>query len=379
MLRHFKTETGEPSFVSFTAWITLLGVATGVMALIIVMSVMNGFESELQRNMIEAESHIILYRKQGGISGWEDLKRQIERADPSIRKVSPIIYQEALFLSQGRVEGGVIEGRTPEENQLWRGSSCSIGKELALKLGVKKGDRLKVLVPDPKGKKNKILTLQVSDIFESGLYEYSSRYVYADLSYLQKHLGWNGRVTAFKVSVSDPLQAGEISRKIRSEISFPFFIKTWMTFNKNIFLAIEIEKVVMFIILSGIILVAIFNVVSSLVMIVIEKTKEISILKAMGMANRGIANIFLWQGALMSVAGTALGVILAFLGCYTLARFRFIELSPDIYFLSYLPVEVRSIEVLVISLGMIVVSLLASFSPARRASLLYPVEGIRYE
>lgn len=374
MLRHFKTESGEPSFVSFTAWITFLGVALGVMALIIVISVMNGFESELQRNMIEAESHIILYRKQGGIRGWEELKRQIEKADPSIQKVSPIIYQEALFLFQGRVEGGVLEG-----NQLLKGSSCSIGKELALKLGVKKGEWLKVLVPDPKGKNNKILTLEVADVFESGLYEYSSRYVYADLSYLQKHLGWGGRVSAFKVSVSDPLEAGEISRKIRSRISFPFFIKTWMTFNKNIFLAIAIEKAVMFVILSGIILVAIFNVVSSLVMIVIEKTKEISILKAMGMANRGIANIFLWQGALMSVAGTVLGVILAFLGCYALARFRFIELSPDIYFLSYLPVQVRPMEVLVISLGMIFVSLLASFSPARRASLLYPVEGIRYE
>lgn len=378
MLRHFKTESGEPSFVSFTAWMTLLGVATGVMALIVVISVMNGFESELQRNMIEAESHIILYRKQGGIRGWEDLKRQIEKADPSIRKVSPIIYQEALFLFKGRVEGGVVEGHTPQGRPP-KGSSCSIGKELALKLGVKKGEWLKVLVPDPKGKNNKILTLQIADVFESGLYEYSSRYVYADLSYLQKHLGWGDRVSAFKVSVSDPLEAGEISRKIRSRISFPFFIKTWMTFNKNIFLAIAIEKAVMFVILSGIILVAIFNVVSSLVMIVIEKTKEISILKAMGMANRRIANIFLWQGALMSVAGTALGVVLAFLGCYALARFRFIELSPDIYFLSYLPVEVRSMEVLVISLGMILVSLLASFSPARRASLLYPVEGIRYE
>ncbi len=384
MLRHFKTETAEPSFVSFTAWMTLLGVATGVMALIIVMSVMNGFESELQRNMIEAESHIILYRKQGGIRGWEKLKRQIEKADPSIEKVSPIIYQEALFLFQGRVEGGVVEGRLSDKVILSsakqsEGSSCSIGKELALKLGVKKGDRLKVLVPDLKGKSNKVMTLQISDIFESGLYEYSSRYVYADLSYLQKQLGWGDRVSAFKVSVSDPLEAGEISRKIRSRISFPFFIKTWMTFNKNIFLAIEIEKAVMFVILSGIILVAIFNVVSSLVMIVIEKTKEIAILKAMGMANRGIANIFLWQGALMSVAGTALGVVLAFLGCYALARFRFIELSPDIYFLSYLPVEVRAMEVLVISVGMIFVSLFAAYSPARRASLLYPVEGIRYE
>lgn len=380
MLRYFRTETGEPSFVSFTAWITLLGVAIGVMSLIIVMSVMNGFESELRRNMIEAESHIILYRKQGGIGKWQRMKSQIEAVDPSIQKVSPILYQEALFLSPtaptrlARLEGGVIEG-----NSFHQGRSCSIGKELALKLGVKKGESLRVLIPDPKGGRHTIFPLQITDIFESGLYEYSSRYVYASLSYLQKELGWGDRVTAFKIGIDDPFRATEISRKIRDAVSFPFFVRTWMTFNKNIFLAIEIEKVVMFIILSGIILVAIFNVVSSLVMIVIEKTKEISILRAMGMTSQGISKIFLWQGALMSVAGTILGVCFAFLGCYLLSRFRFVELSPEIYFLSYLPVQIRPLEVVVIAMGMILVSLLASFAPARRAARLFPVEGIRYE
>jgi len=374
MLRHFKTETGEPSFVSFTAWLTLIGVAVGVMALIIVMSVMNGFESELRRNMIEAESHIILYRKQGGIGKWQKLKQQIEAVDPAIKKVSSILYQEALFLSKGKLKGGVVEG-----SSFYQGMSCSIGKELAKKLGVQKGDKIKVLIPDPKGKEHKVLPLRVTDIFEAGLYEYSSRYVYASLSYLQKQLGWGDRVTAFKIGIEDPFQATKISRKIREAVSFPFFVRTWMTFNKNIFLAIQIEKIVMFIILSSIILVAIFNVISSLVMIVVEKTKEISILKAMGMAGQRIAAIFLWQGGLMSVAGTILGVLLAFLGCYLLSRFRFIELSPEIYFLSYLPVQIRPLEVVVISLGMVLVSLLASFAPARRAARLYPVEGIRYE
>ena len=386
-LRSFQSAR-ESSFISFTAWLTLLGISVGVMSLMVVMSVMNGFEKELRRNIIDSESHILLYRKQKGIKNWRHLKSQIAASEQSIQGVLPLTYNEVLFIHNGRVQGGVLEGVEPEtagmlgplKDKQPSGANVYVGTELALKLNIRAGDSLQVLIPDAaEGASQKIVEVKVAGTFESGLYEYSSRYVYADLAFVQKHLGWRDRVSAFKVRIGEPERAVEVSRIIREKISFPFFVKTWMHINQNIFLAIKIEKVIMAIILACIIGVALFNVVSSLIMIVAQKTKEISILKILGMRRVAIQNIFLWQGGMIGMAGTVIGLGLAFGLCALLSKFRFIGLSPDIYYLSFLPVEIRFTEAGGVLATMIVVSLAASFFPARKAALLYPIEGIRYE
>jgi len=378
----------ETSFISFTAWITLLGIAVGVMSLVVVMSVMNGFEEELQRNIIDTESHILLYRKRKGIDNWQKIKKDIKKVHPSIQGVLPITYNEVLFIHKGKVQGGILEGvdaksshvLAPLADKQVQGSECFIGEELALRLNLKKGDTVRVMLPSPDVQRTpKLIELRVAGVFESGLYEYSSRYVYADLSYVQKHLGWKDRVSAFKVRISEPEKAIEIARKIRSDIEFPFFVRTWIHMNQNLFMAIKMEKVIMAIILAAIVGVALFNVVSSLIMIVIQKKKEISILKALGMTNGRIQKIFLFQGLFMGIIGTAIGLISAFVICAILSHFKFIHLSPDIYYLSYLPVKVRPIEVMVICVVMMIVSFFAAFLPARRAARLFPTEGIRYE
>lgn len=372
----------------FTAWLTLLGVSLGVMSLVMVLSVMNGFEKELQKNMIRSESHILLYRREKGIEGWRELQKKIKKADPAILEVLPITYNEVLFIHQGRVQGGVLEGVDPETSSVVESlgtkdlskEGAYVGQELARKLQVKEGGRIKILLSS--GQESlppRIVFLKVLGIFDAGLYEYSSRYAYVNLAFTQKNLGWSNKVSAFKVKVQKPQKAREIARAIRRQVNFPFFIRTWMDMNRNIFIALKIEKVVLAIILSAIIVIAIFNVVSSLIMIVIEKIKEISILKAMGMSRARVGRIFLWQGGFLGVMGSFLGIGLAWLGCEALSYSRLIKLSPDIYYLSYLPVEMKWQEVALVGIGIIGISLVASFYPAHRAARLFPVEGIRYE
>ena len=372
----------------FTAGFTLLGVSLGVMSLVMVLSVMNGFEKELQKNMVRSESHILLYRREKGIEKWRELQQKIKKADPAILEVLPITYNEVLFIHHGRVQGGVLEGVDPKTSFVVEvlGSKdlskegAYIGQELARKLQIKEGGRMKILLSSGQASvPPKIVFLNVLGVFDSGLYEYSSRYAYVNLAFTQKQLGWSNKVSAFKVKVQDPNRARDIARTIRHHVNFPFFIRTLSDMNRNIFIALKIEKVVLAIILSAMIMIAIFNVVSSLIMIVIEKIKEISILKAMGMSRVRVGNIFLWQGAFLGVMGSVLGIGLAWLGCSLLSHFRLIKLSPDIYYLSYLPVEMKWQEIALVGIGIIGISLGASFYPAHRASRLFPAEGIRYE
>ncbi|MBI3017083.1 MAG: ABC transporter permease [Deltaproteobacteria bacterium] len=372
----------------FTAGLTLLGVSLGVMSLVMVLSVMNGFEKELQKNMVRSESHILLYRREKGIEKWRELQKKIKKSDPAILEVLPITYNEVLFIHQGRVQGGVLEGVDPETSSVVESlgtkdlskEGAYVGQELARKLQVKEGGHIKILLSSgQESSPPRIVFLKVLGIFDAGLYEYSSRYAYVNLAFTQKNLGWSNRVSAFKVKVQDPQKAREIARAIRRQVNFPFFIRTWMDLNRNIFIALKIEKVVLALILSAIIVIAIFNVVSSLIMIVIEKIKEISILKAMGMSRARVGRIFLWQGAFLGVIGSSLGIGLAWLGCEALSYSRLIKLSPDIYYLSYLPVEMKWQEVALVGAGIIGISLAASFYPAHLASRLFPVEGIRYE
>ena len=372
----------------FTAGLTLLGVSLGVMSLVMVLSVMNGFEKELQKNMVRSESHILLYRREKGIEKWRELQKRIKKSDPAILEVLPITYNEVLFIHQGRVQGGVLEGVDPETSSVVESlgtkdlskEGAYIGEELASKLQVKEGGRIKILLSSgQESTPPRIVFLKVLGIFDAGLYEYSSRYAYVNLAFTQKNLGWSNQVSAFKVKVKDPQKAREIARTIRRQVNFPFFIRTWSDMNRNIFIALKIEKVVLALILSAIIMIAIFNVVSSLIMIVIEKIKEISILKAMGMNRARVSRIFLWQGAFLGVIGSLLGIGLAWLGCAALSYSHLIKLSPDIYYLSYLPVEMKWQEVVLVGSGIVVISLMASFYPAHLAARLFPVEGIRYE
>ena len=372
----------------FTAGLTLLGVSLGVMSLVMVLSVMNGFEKELQKNMVRSESHILLYRREKGIEKWRELQKKIKKSDPAILDVLPITYNEVLFIHQGRVQGGVLEGVDPATSSVIESlgtkdlskEGAYIGEELARKLQVKEGGRIKILLSSgQEATPPRIVFLKVLGIFDAGLYEYSSRYAYVNLAFTQKNLGWANRVSAFKVKIEEPQKAREIARAIRRQVNFPFFIRTWSDMNRNIFIALKIEKVVLAIILSAIIMIAIFNVVSSLIMIVIEKIKEISILKAMGMNRARVSRIFLWQGAFLGVIGSLLGIGLAWLGCAALSYSHLIKLSPDIYYLSYLPVEMKWQEVVLVGSGIVVISLMASFYPAHLAARLFPVEGIRYE
>ncbi|MBI4040392.1 MAG: ABC transporter permease [Deltaproteobacteria bacterium] len=376
------------SFIRFTIWMTLMGVALGVASLLIVMAVMNGFESELQRHVMFSESHIIFYRYQRGIPQWKSWQKKIQNVDSSIQAVLAVTYHEVLFVHDGRTRGGVLEGVETQDDRmatLLRGNhfskeGCIVGEELARELNLKKGDLLKVVLHFPGADQPpKIFSLIVDGTFSAGIYEYASRYVYAPLLVTQTHLGMKESVSAFKIKIRDPEEAKVMAHKIREQLSFPFYVRTWMDMNQNIFMAIKIEKIVMSVILAGLVMVALFNMMSSLFMIVIGKTKEIAIFKAMGMQRRQVMRIFLWQGGYIALLGTFAGVFIAFGMQMVLNYFHLIPLSGEVYYLSYLPAAWRWQEVMVISAVVIGACLGATVIPAKKASNLYPVDGLRYE
>ncbi len=368
-------------------WITLFGVSVGVMALIVVISAINGFERELEHHMIGHEAHVILYRKDQGIKDWQSLIKKIQNVDSDIQSVLPITYDEVLWISKkDKVSGSILEGVDPNsafviealKDKKFEPNGCYLGEELAKKLAVQSGEKIQALLFKSKGEP-KLVQFTVLGTFSSGLYEYSSRYVYARLEDTQQKLGWGKNVSAFKIQLKHPQNAKQLSRKIRAQVSFPFFIRTWFDVNRNIFIALKMEKIVIGIILCAIILVALFNVVSSLIMIVLEKTKEISILKSLGMTQRQISSIFVLQGMMVTFVGTSVGIILAWGLCKLLEVTRLIQLSPEIYYLSYLPVEMRWHEVGVIFIFLMGMSAVVSFYPASKAAEVTPAEGLRYE
>jgi len=219
---------------------------------------------------------------------------------------------------------------------------------------------------------------QVSDIFESGMYEYDGSLAFIHLEDAQKILRMGDSVTGIEVRVKDIYKAGDIAEKIVSELGFPYWARDWTQMNQNLFAALKLEKTVMFIILALIILVAAFNIASTLIMMVMEKTRDIAILKAMGATDKSIGKIFVIKGVVIGAIGTFIGVTLVFVLCKLLEKYKFIELPGDVYYITTLPVRMELLDIVLIATAAIVICFLATLYPARQASKLNPVEAIRY-
>jgi lipoprotein-releasing system permease protein len=258
-----------------------------------------------------------------------------------------------------------------------------LGRELAANLGVVRGDTVYVIAPRgmmaPVGHVPAMKRFHVAGYFESGMYEYDGTFAYIRLEDAQRALRMPGAVTGFEVRVANLYKAGAITQRIVSALGFPFWARDWMQMNKNLFTALKLEKTVMFVILSLIVLVAAFNIASTLIMTVMEKTRDIAILKAMGATDRSIRRIFVFKGIVIGAVGTLLGVVFGFGLCTFLKHYKIIELTGDIYyFTTTLPVRLNALDVSLIVAATMVICFLATLYPARQASKLNPVEAIRY-
>lgn len=399
-LRYLRTKKRHRG-ISVNTLISVGGVAVGVMALLVVLSVMSGFHEDLQKKILGVNAHIVILSFKGAIPEYPAVMDRLE-GEKDIVSSSPFVLGQVMVSSGKRAHGVFLRGITPEteihtteltrhmkegsiENLSKKGDmpGIIIGKELSSSLGVFQGDIINVLSPigkiGPLGMLPKIRQFRVAGIFEVGMFEYDSNLVLTHLSAAQDFFDMKDEVTGIQLKLDDIYTAASVREKLQDKFSFPLYARDWMQMNKNLFSALKLEKFAMFVILILIILVASFNIVSNLIMNVIEKKREIAILKAMGATDRGIMAIFMLQGFVIGLVGTIIGVVGGYLLSYILNTYQIIKLPADVYYLSHLPVRMNFSDFATVSLSALIISFLATIYPAWQAARLNPVEPLRYE
>ena len=399
-LRYLKSRKRHKG-VSVNALISIGGVAVGVMALLVVLSVMSGFHEDLQRKILGVSAHVVVLDYRGKISGYNDVLKKLE-GEEDVASAAPFVLGQVMVSYGKKAHGVFLRGIRPEMeakttdilNFIKDGNpkdlspkngipGIIIGRELASSLGVFTGDTINIVSPfgeiGPLGILPKVKPFRVVAIFEVGMFEYDSNLVLTDIRPAQEFLGMGEDITGIELRLKDIYKASSLRERLQKKLGFPLYARDWMQMHKNLFSALKLEKFAMFIILILIILVASFNIISTLIMNVIEKTREIAILKAMGATNRGIMTIFMLQGLLIGIIGTIIGVSCGYLLNNILDKYQIIKLPADVYYLSHLPVKMKFTDFLAVSCSAIIISFLATLYPARQAAKLNPVEPLRYE
>lgn len=384
--------------------LSMAGVTVGVMALIVVIAVMAGFEADLKHRILGVESHVVLMRHGSSFSDYREIFEQVINTG-GVEAATPFIYSQCMLRSTSGVSGAVLRGIDPDSagrvikileslalqnlKQMHQGENSTasepgiiLGKELARNLDVGTGDVVYIIssrgMISPIGHLPAMKRFKVAGLFESGMYEYDKSLAYIHLNEAQKILRMGDSVTGIEVRVNDIYDARNIAETIVAGLGFPYWAKDWMQMNHNLFSALKLEKTVMFIILALIVLVAAFNIASTLIMMVMGKTRDIAILKAMGAKDSSIRKIFIFKGVIIGFVGTTLGVCLGFMLCKLLEKYKFIELPGDVYYISTLPVRLEALDVFLIAAAAMVICFIATLYPAHQASRLNPVEAIRY-
>ncbi len=387
--------------LSVTTAISIGGVAVGVMALLVVLSVMTGFQQDIQKKILGANAHIIVRDYKGPMSDYRDVERGI-KGEEGVVSSAPFVLGQVMVSHEKRAHGIFLRGIDPASeakttdilSHIKDGGvkgladaegtpGIVLGSELAGSLGVIVGDDVNIISPvgeiGPMGMLPKVKRFRVVGIFEVGMFEYDSNLALTGMKAAQDFLGMKDEATGIQLKLRDIYQAPEIRKKLQEKLGFPYEVMDWMQMNKNLFSALKLEKFAMFVILVLIVLVASFNIISNLIMNVIEKSREIAILKAIGATNGGIMTVFMLQGLFIGLIGTGIGITGGFLTGYVLNKYELIKLPADVYYLSHLPVKMQLSDFLTVSISAILISFLATLYPAWQAAKLDPVEPLRYE
>ena len=402
-LRHLLARRKQV-FISLISMISIMGIALGVMALVVVIAVMSGFEKELKKKILGNTAHIMVMKYGGAISDYKKLTETLNQLD-QVTEAAPFILSQAMLTHGRQVNGAGIRGidqnhdplRKKLEGMLVDGHFFSsrdettnktpeiiLGSALAKNLGVKPGSSVRLVAPSgsptPLGLIPRMQRFTVVGTYTSGMYQYDSALAYTTLDAAQKFFALPGQVSGIAVEIEKIYEAGIMAEKIRQLLPYPYWARDWISMNRNLFAALKLERVTMFIILALIIMVAAFNIISTLIMVVMEKHKEIAILKTMGLSARRIMRIFVWEGMIIGFAGTFLGLAGSLVLCEILKRYDFITLPGDVYYFeTALPVDLQVFHLVVTAGLSLLLSFIATLYPSFRASRLLPAEALRYE
>ena len=391
------------SFISIISGISVGGVLVGVAALTIVLSVMNGAEDEVKKRIVGTTAHVIvLGHSDAGIPTDDALLGRIQSV-PGVVAAAPFIYSKCMVTAGGITDGIAVKGidldreklvtevyknTKPQIQKIDPGAGLRgivLGHYLASGLGVDVGDE--VVLTSPLGGSATIFGIiprvkkfVVVGIFTSGMYDYDSSLGYVSLQAAEEFVGRAGYVTGIEVKVRDMYKAPEVGRDIVTTLGgFPFAASNWIEMNRNLFTWIKTEKIVMFVILMLIVAVAAFNIISTLIMVVMEKRRDVGIMKSMGATSGSVMRIFMAEGVAVGIVGTVLGSIIGFIGCFLLQKYKFITLPGDVYFIDKLPVKMEAGDFVMVALAAVAVCFAATIYPSWKASRLVPVDAIRYE
>ena len=392
--------------ISIVSLISMVGVAAGVMALIVALALNSGFQKEFQERILSATTHITLQEIQNRvIQGYDTLADQLGAIE-NVVAVSPTVYSQALLQSDlGRSRGVYMRGIDPGRpqfmggllDQITEGDAASFGQKtsvpemivgegLAEALGLLVGDQVRAvgmrgeLAPFPIGRTVRTKGFKITAIFKSGLWEFDANWALIPLREAQAFEGMSAQeVSALEFQLGDIYQARATAEKLRSRAGKTFTTRTWMELNRPLFSALQLEKLALFIAIGLIVMVASLNIIITLTMMVMEKTGDIAVIAAMGGLPSTILRIFMFQGVIIGVVGTCVGAILGCALVWYLETYQVIALDKTVYSISYVPFELRWVDVVVVSVMAVLVSSLATVFPARAASRLNPVEGLRYD
>jgi lipoprotein-releasing system permease protein len=401
--RRYLTARQKQAFISVISLISVLGVGLGVASLIVVVGVMHGFSTELRDKILGINAHMVAAVAGGAMHDYRELMAKAE-AVPGVAGATPFVYTEVMLSSPRGVKGVVLRGvdpasagrvlALPKEMIVGELSDLEIpgpfpgivvGRELADRLGLLVGETVNLMSPAGKesaaGFSPKVKTFVLRGLFKSGMYEYDSTLAYVTIPAAQELLGFKRDIaTGLEIKAVDVDAVASLAPAVRAALGGPpVFVRTWIDMNGNLFKALHLEKTAMFVILVMIVVVGCFSIITTLIMLVMEKTRDIAILMSMGATPTAIRRIFMLQGVIIGVVGTTLGFVLGLGLALALEKYQFIKIPGDVYPMDHLPVKLDWPDLVIIGATALVLCFLATMYPARQAARLSPVEALRHD
>ncbi len=399
--RRYLTARRKQAFISVITAVSVLGIAIGVAALVIAIALITGFHEDVQDKILGATSHIMVNDLTGeGLAGYTQVMERIASV-AGVTSVTPVAYSTVLLTGSAKTDGGILKGidfSLESKDATWLRrldmgalpertdggpEGILLGRELAFKIGAGVGDVITVVTAStrlaPIGLFPKLRRFRVSGLFSTGLYEFDSTTALLSLDAAQKLLGLDERVSYLQVRLADIFAADRLAERIKEFLPPAAFVTTWMDLNRPLFSALKLEKTILFLTITLIVVVAALNIIATLILMVMEKTRDIGVLMAMGANPAEVRRIFFYQGALIGTVGTAVGTGLGLAWCWAANVFELIKIPVDIYQISFVPFRLKALDLALIVGVTLAISFLSTLFPSHRASRVDPAVALKYE